>query len=138
MRGRQRSRDGCEETREVIHLLNTIREEEVQRIEHGDPLPPENRLFDRSVFKAALPAVSKARLIQTIYAEYPDTEPFISKLKGEKTEHTVNSLALLWKISSDDALTKAEELVEIGVFQKRGSSEAPTFWVLFSTVMRWR
>ena len=114
----------------MIHLLNTIREEEVRRIEHGDP-PSENTLFDRSVFKTALPAVSKARLIQTIYAEYPDSEALLSKLKGEKTEHTISSLATLWKISPDSALAKAEELVEIGFFQKRGSREAPTFWVPF-------
>ncbi|HEY1474011.1 MAG TPA: hypothetical protein VGF53_08010 [Pseudolabrys sp.] len=116
--------------REVIHLLNTIREEEVRRIEHGGSAS-ENTLFDRSVFKAALPAVSKARLVQTIYAEYPDTEPFLSKFKGEKTEHTVASLAALWKVPNVVALSKAEELVEIGFFQKRGSREAPTFWVPF-------
>lgn len=116
--------------REVIHRLNTIREEEVRRIEHGGTAS-ENTLFDRSVFKAALPAVSNARLVQTIYAEYPDTEPFLARLKGEKTEHTVASLAALWRIPEVVALAKAEELVEIGFFQKRGSRETPSFWVPF-------
>jgi hypothetical protein len=128
-----RCADGTGKTapREVIHLLNTVREEEVRRLEHGEQLPPENRLFDRAVFKAALPAVSNARLIQTVYAEYPDAEPFLSKLKGEKTEHTVTSLATIWKLSPDVAQAEADKLVEIGFFQKRGSRDSPTFWVPF-------
>jgi hypothetical protein len=117
--------------REVIHLLNTIREEEVKRIERGEPLPPENRLFDRAVLKSALPAVSNARLVQTIYAEYPEVQPLLAQLKEQKTEHTISSLAAIWKVSTDVALAKAEALVEIGFFQRRGSRESPTFWVPF-------
>jgi hypothetical protein len=128
-----RCADGTTKTapREVIHLLNTAREEEAKRIQHGEPSPPENRLFDKSVFKLALPTVSRARLTQTVYAEYPDVEPFLAKLKGEKTEHSVDSLAALWKLSNKQALVKAEELVEIGFFQRRGSRDAPAFWVPF-------
>ena len=128
-----RCADGTDKTapREVIHLLNTVREEEAKRVQQGNPLPPENRLFDRSVFKSALPSVSRARLIQTIYAEYPDVEPFLSSLKGEKTEHSVSSLASIWKVTLEEALTKAEKLVEIGFFQRRGSRDDPAFWVPF-------
>jgi hypothetical protein len=106
-------------------------EEEAKRIERGEPLPPENRLFDRTVFKAALPAVSKARLLQTVYAEYPNVEPLVSKLKGEKTEQTISSLAAIWKQPSEVAQAEADKLVEIGFFQKRGSRDSPTFWVPF-------
>jgi hypothetical protein len=128
-----RCADGTGKTapREVIHLLNTIREEEVKRIERGEALPPENRLFDKAVLKAALPAVSNARLLQTVYAEYPYVEPLLSKLKGEKTEHTISSLAGIWKQSSEVAQTEADKLVEIGFFQKRGSRDSPTLWVPF-------
>jgi hypothetical protein len=128
-----RCADGTGKTapREVIHLLNTIREEEVKRIERGEALPPENRLFDKAVLKAALPAVSNARLLQTVYAEYPYVEPLLSKLKGEKTEHTISSLAGIWKQSSEVAQVDADKLVEIGFFQKRGSRDSPTLWVPF-------
>jgi hypothetical protein len=128
-----RCADGQNKTapREVIHLLNTLREEEAKCIQQGGSLPPENRLFDRSVFKSALPAVSRVRLEQTIYAEYPAVEPLLSKLKGEKTEHTVESLSSLWELSKVETMGKAEELVEIGFFQKRGSRDSPTFWVPF-------
>ena len=129
-----RCADGTGKTapREVIHLLNTLREEEVKRLEQGNPVPQENRLFDRSVFKAALPAVSTARLIQTIYAEYPEKKPFLAKLEGEKTEQTLSSLAEIWGGQSQaDAQALAEDLVRIGFFQRKGSREEPTFWVPF-------
>ena len=112
--------------------MNTLREEEVKRPEQGNPVPQENRLFDRSVFKAALPAVSTARLIQTIYAEYPEKKPFLAKLEGEKTEQTLSSLAEIWGGQSQaDAQALAEDLVRIGFFQRKGSREEPTFWVPF-------
>src|SRR6266404_3047454 len=47
--------------REVIHLLNSTREQEIARLELGEEPPPEPQLFDRSVFKLALPAVSQAK-----------------------------------------------------------------------------
>jgi hypothetical protein len=117
--------------REVIHLLNSIREEEVKRIEQGHPPPLENRLFDRSVLKAALPAVSTARLVQTIYAEYPDTRRFLEKLKGQKTEQTPNNLAIIWGIPEVEVQLKTDELVNVGFFQRKGSGDAQTFWVPF-------
>jgi hypothetical protein len=83
------------------------------------------------VLKSALPAVSNARLVQTIYAEYPEVQPLLAQLKEQKTEHTISSLAAIWKVSTDVALAKAEALVEIGFFQRRGSRESPTFWVPF-------
>lgn len=128
-----RCADGMGKTapREVIHLLNSIREEEAKRIEQGNVPPQENRLFDRSVLKAALPAVSTARLVQTIYAEYPDTRPFLEKLRGQKTEQTSASLAEVWGVPEAEAQVKADQLVNIGFFQRRVSRDAQTFWVPF-------
>jgi hypothetical protein len=100
-----RCADGTNKTapRELIHLLNTVREKEVERIERGEAAPPDDQLFDRSVFKPALVIVSEARLIQTIYAEYPDLKPALIELEGEKTEQTIQSLAAIWKTSDDEA-----------------------------------
>ena len=81
--------------------------------------------------KAALPAVSTARLVQTIYAEYPDTRTFVGKLKGEKTEQTIASLGDIWGVSAAEAQKRADELVSIGFFQPRGSRDTKTFWVPF-------
>jgi hypothetical protein len=128
-----RCADGSGKTapREIIHLLNSVRDEEIARMERGESPAPDGQLFDRSVFKSALPSVSEARLIQTLYAEYPDLKDPIAKLSREKTEQTVETLSVLWEISQPDATILAERLVAVGFFQKRGERNAETYWVPF-------
>lgn len=117
-----RCADGTDQTapREVIHLLNCIRDEEIGRLERGGAAASLEQLFDRSVFKAALPTVSNTRLNTYLFAEYPDERPFLEKLKGEKAEQTPESLAVIWDVSREDALAKARDLKTIGFFQERG------------------
>jgi hypothetical protein len=128
-----RCADGTGKTapREVIHLLNCIRDEEIRRLENGGAPASNDQLFDRSVFKTALPTVSGARLNQYLYAEYPGERSYISKLDGEKAEQTPESLANLWSVSRDDAIAEAKQLVELGFFEERGTKEEPTYWVPF-------
>jgi hypothetical protein len=128
-----RTADGIGQTapRELIHLLNVARAEQLKKYETGESEPENANLFSRSSLKDALPEVSKVRLEQTIYAEFPSLKHFIQALEGEKTEQTLASLARIWKVSSEDVKIKAEELVAIGVFQKRGTKEHPNFWVPF-------
>jgi hypothetical protein len=128
-----RCADGSGKTapRELIHLLISIREKEIERLERGEVPPSGEQIFDRSVFKEALPAVSGARLVQNLYAEYPDLHDYIFQLGGEKTEQTTESLASIWKLSGPEATEKADQLVEIGFFQPRKSREATTYWVPF-------
>jgi hypothetical protein len=128
-----RCADGSDKTapRELIHLLNTLREKEIERIERGEPAPEGDQLFDRSVFKPALSVVSEARLVQTIYAEYPDLKPFLAELEGEKTEQTISSLAAIWKISEEFAKIHVQSLIDIGFFQPRGARDDWTYWVPF-------
>lgn len=128
-----RCADGTKKTapRELIHLLNCLREQEGGRLEHGGVAPLGDQLFDRSVFKLALPTVSNARLNQYLYAEYPKQRPFLEKLNGQKTEQTPHSLAVLWEKGESEALAIARELVDLGFFESKGTREAPTFWVPF-------
>jgi hypothetical protein len=128
-----RCADGTGKTapRELIHLLNCILEQEIKRLEQGAFPALGDQLFDRSVFKLALPTVSAARLNQFLYAEYANERPFVSKLEGQKAEQTLDSLSDLWSIDRDATLEKAKELVELGFFEQRGTKEQPTFWVPF-------
>ena len=127
-----RCADGRAKTapREVIHLLNSLREKEVERIERGGLMADET-LFDRGVFKAALAAVSNTRLSGTIYAEYDDLKTYIAKLEGQKTEQTFKSLRFTWGVSVFDAERLVQKLVDIGFFQKKSSREEDTYWVPF-------
>jgi hypothetical protein len=128
-----RCADGTKKTapRELIHLVNSIRDSEIKRLEVGGTAADGLQLFDRSVFKLALPIVSHTRLTSYLYAEYPNTKQFISSLEGQKTEQTTDSLSALWSLSRPDALVKARELTALGLFEEHGSRDQPTFWVPF-------
>jgi hypothetical protein len=128
-----RTRDGTTSNapRELIHFLNCLREVQVKRLEVGGPEPEGEQLFDRPSFKDALPAVSKVRLEQTFYAEYPTQKFWLEKLRGAKTLHTLHTLAPIWGVSFEEASTRANELVAAGFFESRGTRQAPEYWVPF-------
>ena len=100
-------------------------------MELGELEPDEKKLFARASFKDALPEVSKVRLEQTLYAEHPEKKPWIEKLRGEKTLHTPESLAVIWNTSAEQTTAHALELAAMGFFEVRGSKQEPSFWVPF-------
>src|ERR1700730_13117292 len=108
-----RTADGTQQTapREVIHMLNTLRTRQVERFQLGQPEPSGDLLFEQATFKEALPEVSRVRLTQTLYAEYPALRPQLEELRDKKTSQTANTLAAVWKISPVEAQRRAEELV---------------------------
>lgn len=55
----------------------------------------------------------------------------LEALRSEKTSQSAASLATIWKIGEDGALSWARELVEVGFFEERGSKDDPEFWVPF-------
>jgi hypothetical protein len=128
-----RTRDGTKETapRELIHLLNSTKETEIRRIERGEVSNESSELFTRPSIKMALPEVSKSKLEQTIYAEYPRLKDRIEMLRGEKTSQNPQFLSKIWNISEAEALEIAGQLVEIGFFEPQGSKDSPKFWVPF-------
>jgi hypothetical protein len=129
-----RTRDGSKinAPRELIHYMNCLRDAQVNRFELGtEPLPDKNHLFARIAFKEALPEVSKVRLEQTIYAENPTLKPCLELLRGEKTSQIPATLSVIWGTSEDEAIQRAISLVEVGFFEKRGSRQAPEYWVPF-------
>jgi hypothetical protein len=128
-----RTSDGTRKTapREVVHLLNSVRDVQLRKLELGDAAPEGERLFARTALKEALPEVSKVRLEQTIFAEYPNLKKKIETLRKEKTRHTPRSLARIWDVDEHDAVAAADELVAVGVFERQGSKEEPEFWIPF-------
>jgi hypothetical protein len=114
-----------------VHFLNCLRSEEIKRLELGEATAPDEQLFDRSVFKSALPEVSKARLNGYLYAEHDDQRGYIEKLKGQKAEQTPESLMQTWGADRSEAIAIASALASLGFFEQRGSQAEPTFWVPF-------
>jgi hypothetical protein len=128
-----RTADGSRATapRELIHLASALRDHQLKRLELGHESPPGDELFDRQSFKDALEEVSEVRLVQTLYAEYPNLKPFIEQLKREKAEQRVTTLASIWDVDDSEAADLATKLVGVGVFELRGSNDAPSYWVPF-------
>ena len=117
--------------RELIHLLSCAREAQLRRLEIGHDEPGGEQLFDRMALKEALPAVSKVRLEQTLYAEAPGLRPWLQKLQRKKTQQTLATLAAVWQCDEDGARSLANQLAEVGFFERQGPMENPVFWVPF-------
>jgi hypothetical protein len=117
--------------RELIHLLSQARDMQVQALERGESQPENGMLFTRQAFRDALPEVSRVRLVQTLYAEYPNLRQPLEALNREKTAHSPATLAPIWGCNEAKARQLAEELVDIGFFERRGSKQDPVYWVPF-------
>ena len=132
MLSRTQDSSGKTAPRELIHLLNSLRDVQVRRLELStEPLPDGENLFARPALKAAMPEVSKVRLEQTLYAEHPNLREYIEQLRGEKTKHNCETLSKIWRVDSASALERASKLAKVGLFVQEGSKEAPEFWVPF-------
>ncbi|WP_368644194.1 hypothetical protein ABRY97_13505 [Castellaniella ginsengisoli] len=117
--------------REVIHLLEVAKDLQISKLERGGNDPEGPQLFDRAVFKEALPTVSKVRYEQTLLAEYPDVREYLQKLTGEKAEQSIGTLGHLWKTDDEQTSQIAKRLSDIGFFEVRGTKDDPSFWVPF-------
>ncbi|MBP7902205.1 MAG: hypothetical protein KA015_05260 [Spirochaetes bacterium] len=117
--------------REIVHLINSIKDAEIRRLELDFKSNKEQSLFDRSSFVKGLDVVSATKLNQTIYAEYPKFKCYIDLLKNQHSEHTINSLSQIWKTSKNKTKIISEELHKIGIFEKRGTRESPKYWIPF-------
>jgi hypothetical protein len=128
-----RTQDGTQQTapRELIHLMNSAVQQQTRRLEMGETEPDGENLFSGQAIKNALAPVSKTRLEQTIYAEYPSLKNSIEQFEGGKAEYDAASLSHIWSVSQPDATRRAEKLVEIGFFEQRGSRQEPTYWIPF-------
>ncbi len=128
-----RTRDGSRATapRELIHLLSSAREVQIKQIELGQPAPEDGRLFTEQAIKDALPEVSRVRLNQTLFAEYPDLKSWIEDLEGGKTDQSPETLGAAWSVAPDEVRGIAGRLVDVGFFEDRGTKQAPRFWVPF-------
>jgi len=128
-----RTRDGSGQNapRELIHFLEASREAEIRRIELGEGVVDETVLLSRQAIREALPVVSEVRLNGTLYAEYAELRGYIDALNREKSLQTVPTLSQLWKLSPEDTLHIADNLAEVGFFEKGGTKESPEFKVPF-------
>jgi hypothetical protein len=131
MLGRIQDGSGKPAPRELIHLASATRDVQLAMLERGEEEPLGEMLFTRQAFRDALPQVSKARLEQTLLAEYPDLKSRVQALEGQKTNQSIESLLEIWRVDAEEARSIATQLVDIGFFEKRGTTDDPDYWVPF-------
>lgn len=117
--------------REVIHMLESVINGQIKRLEQGNPEPTDEVLLDRIVFKNALTVVSKVRYDQTLCAEYPALKPYLEKLRGEKAEQKIETLMKIWDEDQVKTQSIADQLVAAGFFEARAEKGGLTYWVPF-------
>ncbi|MGO7271056.1 P-loop ATPase, Sll1717 family [Rhizobium ruizarguesonis] len=129
----KRTADGTKlnQPRDLILFLNKLVEVQNRRIERGENEPTGTWLFDRSSFKEALPGLSEYKVTRQLFAEYPSVRKYIEALREQKTEHNVDSLSRVWKVSEEEATSLAKVLRNIGFFEERQSKGETTYWVPF-------
>lgn len=128
-----RTKDGksINTPRELIQLFTHARSIELQRQDNGiNELVHENIISRQSIKEAVYP-VSQQRLEQTIYAEYPRLKVHIEALKGEKAEHSIETLAARWNTSPEKTSEIARDLEKIGFFESRGDKRVPRYRIPF-------
>jgi hypothetical protein len=113
--------------RELIHLLSAARQLQLRRLEIGQAPPDGETLFEGSSLVRALPEVARVRFEQTLCAEYPHLRDRMLLLENEKSQHTPDSLATIWRLSMQDATEIAYQLVDVGFFQFSGTRRVPRF-----------
>lgn len=128
-----RTTDGTQATapRELIHFLNELRNVQINRMERGDANLGGEKLFEQAAFKEALPAVSKVRLEQTLFAEFPALKQYIEAMQGQKATQPLASLQQIWNVPPERALELGKQLEQIGFFEKRGAQPGANWRVPF-------
>ncbi|MFT4055356.1 MAG: hypothetical protein QM681_12690 [Novosphingobium sp.] len=127
-----RTKDAISSTapRELIHFMSELRDVQINRLERGEKQLLGGRLFEQITFKEALPEVSKTRLEQTIFAEYPALRPYIEALKEQKATQPLSNLKNLWDMDDGSTIEIAAQLETIGFFE-RLSAPLPSWRVPF-------
>lgn len=111
---------GINTPRELIQLFTHARLIELKKQDNGINELQGQNILSRQSIKEAVVSVSKQRMEQTIYAEFPDLKGYMEMLKGDKAEHTPETLASKWNLSVADATGIAKKLENIGFFEPRG------------------
>lgn len=128
-----RTRDALQETapRKLIHFINELRGVEINRMERGDANLPGEKLFEQAAFKEALPTVSKVRLEQTLYAEFPNLKKYIEAMREQKATQPLSNLQSIWRVDAEEAQKIALDLEQIGFFERLGGQQGTSWKVPF-------
>lgn len=129
--GRTSDASGTCSPRDVINLLRFSLQRQVKFLEVGNPEPEGEILFTRSAIKEALSDASREKIEKHFFAEYPAMRPFLEKLRGGKSQYSLQSLSATFELGTYECQRHAQELVDIGFFERSGESLTEQYWIPF-------
>lgn len=123
--------------REIIETIRFAKEEEIARLERGEREHGGGILFGEEALHRAVRKLSKLRLEQTIYAEYPETIKFIEPFTSRKRRSFgIEDLQNIWGVERNEAQAAVRTLMEIGFFRvSRGKSQSYEIPSLYSLAL---
>lgn len=105
--------------RELIHFYNqAVLEERREQDISSDKAEPPNIVSRQSIKKSTL-EISKVKLEQTIFSEYPHLREHIMAFENQKAEHTLETIAEVWMVDVGKSRALAIELSEIGFIDQK-------------------
>ncbi len=117
--------------REILHLLATARDNQIKRLENGHTEPEGSVLIDRQSLLDALYEVSKVRIEQTLFQEYPSLRDDIMAFMENKAEQSLASVSVLWHCDAKEAEIRARKLAEVGFWKVTGIGETQRYKIPF-------
>ncbi|WP_318469071.1 P-loop ATPase, Sll1717 family [Photobacterium leiognathi] len=128
-----RIRDGLNNTppRELIHYYNETLSLELKEQDIANNNVEEPNIVSRSSIKNAVYEVSKTRVLKTLFAEYPELKSYILSFENKKAEHNLDTLCDIWGVDSNEALSRANSLAEIGFFELKSARNDRLFKIPF-------
>ena len=128
-----RIRDGLNSTppRELIHYYNEMLIQEIGEQDIANNNIEEPNLLSRTAIKTAVYAVSKTRVVRTLFAEYPEFKDDILAFENKKAEHNIDTLRSIWNITANETKIKASKLSEIGFFELKTARNERVYKIPF-------
>jgi len=113
--------NGVYTPREMIHFVQELRNEEMQKLIRGEDNSSGENLFGTNIFKDAYKNVSKEKFEKVLLSEYPDLREYFLKFEGHHTEYSKEKIRELFQIENiDEVITK---LCSVGFLQYIKASE---------------
>ncbi|MGR3485467.1 MAG: P-loop ATPase, Sll1717 family [Paracoccaceae bacterium] len=108
--------------RDLIELMNAAIDHEITRLSRGDkPYKRRNLLFNHEGLTHGGDTLSKTKMEQTIFAEYPQMRQFIDCfIDSPSRNFDLVKLSEIWNVNIDHAAEIAVSLSEIGILKRSG------------------
>lgn len=109
---------GFTSPRDIIQFLNFSKDAEIESLLRGESPDESNAIFTKKSIIEALEKVSKTKLDQTVYSEYPDIRPYFELLGNSgPSNFSLEELSAIWTTDRDITQNIALRMIHIGLLR---------------------